>query len=79
MDLPVFGAPALDKTDSDSAHVGKRVDRLEAIVDALFQQCRKVLIIEDFQIATYKCIRAIKCRECLAIKMDFTRPQITLT
>lgn len=50
---PVFGAPALDKADSNSAHVSKRVDRLEAIVDTLFQQCRKVLIIEDFQIATW--------------------------
>ncbi len=52
--IPVLGAPALDKADSDGAHVGQGVDGFESIVDAILEQSCKVLIVEDFQVTSYK-------------------------
>ena len=53
---PVLGAPTLNKAYSDGAHVGKRIDRLKAIVNALLQQGCKVLIVENLQVATCNAI-----------------------
>ena len=36
----------------DGTHSGERVNSLEALVDALGEQGRKLLVVEDLQVAT---------------------------
>ena len=47
----VLGAPALDETHANRAHLGQLVDRLEAVVNGLAQQLGELLVVEDFQTA----------------------------
>ena len=50
--LPVvLGAPALDETHPDRAHLCQLVDSLEAVVDGLAEQLRKLLVVEDLEAA----------------------------
>lgn len=51
--VPVFGAPTLDERHTDRTHTRQLIYRLEALRHRLRQQRRKLLIVEDFQIATY--------------------------
>lgn len=50
--IPVFGAPTLDEAHAYCAHARQLIDRLEALVDRLSQQRRKLLVVEDLQVTT---------------------------
>ena len=50
--LPVLGSPALDSTHTNGAHSGPLVDRLEPLIHRLGKQGRKLLVVEDFEIAS---------------------------
>ena len=50
--LPVvLGAPALDEAHPDRAHLCELVHGLEAVVDGLAEQLRKLLVVEDLEAA----------------------------
>ena len=60
---PVLGAPTLDEAHPYRAHARQLVDRLEALVDALRQERRELLVVEDLQVTACG-ERTINQREC---------------
>lgn len=48
----IFRAPAFDETHPNRAHPRQLVNRFKPLTDALRQQRRKFLVIEDLEIAT---------------------------
>lgn len=50
---PVLCSPAFDEAHADGTHSGELVHRLKALVHRLGQQCRKLLIVEDFQVTAW--------------------------
>jgi CII-binding regulator of phage lambda lysogenization HflD len=48
---PVLCSPAFDEAHAYGTHPGELVDGLEALVDRLGQQSRKLLVVKDLQVA----------------------------
>jgi hypothetical protein len=53
MYLPVLGTPALHKTHSNGTHSCELIHGFETLTDGLWEQCRKLLVVEDFQVTAY--------------------------
>lgn len=49
--VPVLGPPAFDEAHANGAHSGELIDGLEALIDRLSQECRKLLVVKDLQVA----------------------------
>jgi hypothetical protein len=50
--VPVLRSPSFDKAHSDGAHSCQLVDSLKAVVHRLREQRCKLLVVENFQVAT---------------------------
>jgi len=48
---PVLHAPALDERHADGAHSSQGIHRLKALVHSLSKQRRKLLVVEDLEVA----------------------------
>jgi len=49
----ILCAPAFDERHPDRAHLGQLVHSLESVIHALRQQCGELLIIENFETASW--------------------------
>jgi hypothetical protein len=54
LNLPVLGAPALDEAHAYGAHPRQLVHRLEALAHRLAEERRKLLVVEDLQVAPWR-------------------------
>lgn len=54
MSSPVFSSPAFHEGHSDGAHSRQLINSFKALGNALGQQIRKLVIVENFQIATWR-------------------------